>query len=190
MPHATPPITPDAAPPALELWLVRHGESTFNAEGRYAGWSDPHLTPAGEAMARALSTRLAGIAFDGIWRSDLTRTQETARLAGFDRVPTDVRLREIHFGELEGKTFQEAGEEWRVRLRSFADFAAPKGESTADVQRRAEDFLASLASGRYLIFSHGGWIRCLMAACGCDRFPDKAELVKLDWSKRQLIPCD
>jgi len=132
--------------------------------------------------------RLAGIPFDGVWRSDLVRTQETARLAGFPNVPADVRLREIHFGDLEGKTFVEMGEEWRLRLRSFADFVAPGGESTADVQRRAEDFLAGLACGRTLIFSHGGWIRCLMAACGDDRFPDKAELVKIDWSNRRILP--
>ena len=138
-------------------------------------------------MAQALFPRLAGIQFDGIWRSDLVRTQETARLAGFPCVPADVRLREIHFGDLEGKTFLETGEEWRQRLRSFADFAAPSGESTTDVQRRAEDFLAGLASGRHLIFSHGGWIRILMAICGCDRFPDKAELVKIDWSNRRII---
>jgi probable phosphoglycerate mutase len=173
---------------SLELWLVRHGESTFNAEGRYAGWSDPPLTPAGEAMAQALLPRLAGIPFAGVWRSDLTRTQETARLAGFPDIPADVRLREIHFGDLEGKTFVEMGEEWRLRLRSFADFVAPGGESTAEVRRRAEDFLAGLAAGRHLIFSHGGWIRCLMAACGDDRFPDKAELVKIDWSNRRIIP--
>ncbi len=179
---------PHPGPQFLELWLVRHGESTFNAEGRFAGWSDPPLTLAGEAMAQALFPRLAGIQFDGIWRSDRIRTQETARLAGFENVPADVRLREIHFGDLEGKTFVETGEEWRARLRSFADFVAPGGESTADVERRAEDFLAGLAVGRYLIFSHGGWIRCLMAACGDDRFPDKAELVKLDWSSRRLMP--
>jgi len=182
MPHAT--------RPPLELWLVRHGESTFNAEGRYAGWSDPPLTPAGEAMAQALFPRLAGVQFDGIWCSDRIRAQETARLAGFECVPADARLREIHFGDLEGKTFLEMGEEWRERLRSFADFVAPNGESTADVRRRAEDFLANLAGGRHLIFSHGGWIRCLMAACGSDRFPDKAELVRIDWSNRQLIPCE
>ena len=172
----------------LELWLVRHGESTFNAEGRYAGWSDPPLTPAGEAMAQALLPCLAGIHFDGIWSSDRIRAQETARLAGFQSVPVDVRLREIDFGDLEGKTFLEMGEKWRERLRSFAEFVAPGGESTADVRRRAEDFLAGLAVGRYLLFSHGGWIRCLMAACGCDRFPEKAELVKLDWSNRRIIP--
>jgi len=175
-------------PHVLELWLVRHGESTFNAEGRFAGWSDPPLTPAGEAMARALLPRLAGIQFDGIWRSDRIRAQETARLAGFPRVPADARLREIHFGDLEGKTYLEVDEEWQRRLRSFADFAAPGGESTPEVQCRAEDFLAGLAVGRHLIFSHGGWIRCLMAKCGCDRFPDKAELVKLDWSNRKVIP--
>jgi len=132
-------------PHVLELWLVRHGESTFNAEGRFAGWSDPPLTPAGEAMARALLPRLADIPFDGIWRSDRIRAKETARLAGFSRVPADARLREIHFGDLEGKTFLETGEEWRARLRSFADFAAPGGESTVDVQRRAEAFLAGFA---------------------------------------------
>ena len=178
---------PHAMPHVLELWLVRHGESTFNAEGRFAGWSDPPLTPAGEAMAQALLPRLAGIQFDGVWRSDLVRAQDTARLAGFQHVPADVRLREFHFGDLEGKTFLETGEVWRQRLRSFADFAAPGGESTADVQRRAEDFLAGLASGRHLIFSHGGWIRILMATCDCDRFPDKAELVKIDWSNRRII---
>jgi len=173
--------------PTLELWLVRHGESVFNAEGRYAGWSDPPLTPAGEAMALALQPRLVGIPFDGVWRSDLTRTRETARLAGFPDASVDVRLREIHFGALEGRTFLEMGEEWRLRLRSFADFVAPGGESTAEVQRRAEDFLSGLPAGRHLLFSHGGWIRTLMAACGSDRFPDKAELVKLDWTNRRIL---
>ncbi|HEY5284006.1 MAG TPA: histidine phosphatase family protein [Polyangia bacterium] len=186
--HPMPHAMPNAMPHVLELWLVRHGESTFNAEGRFAGWSDPPLTPAGETMARELFPRLAGIQFDGIWCSDRIRAKETARLAGFEQVPTDVRLREIHFGDLEGRTFLEMGEEWRARLRSFADFSAPGGESTPDVQRRAEDFLAGLAIGRHLIFSHGGWIRTLMAACGDDRFPDKAELVKLDWSNRRIIP--
>jgi len=173
---------------SLELWLVRHGESTFNAEGRFAGWSDPPLTPAGEAMARALIPRLAGIHFDGIWRSDLIRTRETARLAGFPDVPADARLREIHFGDLEGRTFLEMGDEWRARLRSFADFVAPNGESAAELRRRAEDFVAGLAPGRHLIFSHGGWIRSLMASCGADRFPEKAELVKIDWPKREIFP--
>lgn len=172
---------------SVELWLVRHGESTYNAEGRYAGWSDPVLTEAGEAMAGALKERLAGIEFDGIWRSDRIRTRETSRLAGFPEARVDERLREIHFGGLEGLTYFEAGEEWRHRLRSFDDFQAPDGESTADLRARVDSFLADLPDGRHLVFSHGGWIRCVIAACGDSRFPDKAEIVRVDWPARRLL---
>lgn len=171
----------------LELWLVRHGESTFNAQGRYAGWSDPPLTAEGEAMAASLKPRLEKIHFDGIWRSDRIRTRETARLAGFPDPRVDQRLREVDFGKLEGLTYFEAGEQWRHSLRSFADFQAPGGESTADVRSRMESFIADLAPGRHLVFSHGGWIRCALVACGSDRFPDKAELVRIGWNARKVL---
>lgn len=172
---------------SVELWLVRHGESTFNAEGRYAGWSDPPLTEAGEAMARALQPILSGTSFDGIWRSDRIRTRETARLAGHPDARVDERLREVDFGSMEGLTYFEAGEEWRLRLRSFDDFQAPDGESTADLRARVESFIADLPAGRHLVFSHGGWIRCVIAACGDARFPDKAEIVRVDWTNRKLL---
>ena len=171
----------------LELWLVRHGESTFNAEGRYAGWSDPDLTPAGEAMAAALAPRLARTAFDGIWRSDRLRTLRTASLAGFPDAEVDPRLREVDFGEMEGRTYFEVGEEMRHRLRSFADFQAPGGESTADLRARVHDFLSGLPAGRHLLFSHGGWIRCVLSECGSDRFPDKAEICRVRWPDRVLL---
>jgi probable phosphoglycerate mutase len=80
------------------------------------------------------------------------------------------------------------GDDWRARLLSFADFVAPNGESAAELRRRAEAFVAGLRPGRHLIFSHGGWIRSVMAACGADRFPDKAELVKIDWPRRAILP--
>lgn len=172
---------------SLELWLVRHGESTYNAEGRYAGWSDPDLTEAGAAMAAALEPRLAGHAFDGIWRSDKIRTERTAQLAGFPDAGVDKRLREVHFGEMEGKTYFEVGEEMRLRLRSFADFEAPGGESTIQVRERVHAFLADLAPGKHLVFCHGGWIRCVLAECGTDRFPDKAEICRVKWPDRVLL---
>lgn len=171
----------------LELWLVRHGESTYNAEGRYAGWADPDLTEAGEAMAASLQPRLAVVEFDSVWRSDRTRTERTAKLAGFPDAVIDGRLREIHFGGLEGLTYEEAGEDWRLRLRSFDEFSAPDGESIQDLRGRVESFLSDLPAGRHLVFSHGGWIRCVMAACGDSRFPDKAELVRIDWPARKVL---
>ncbi len=174
-------------PSSLELWLVRHGESTYNAEGRYAGWSDPPLTEAGVAMASSLSERLSKIEFDGIWRSDKMRTQQTASLAGFPDASVDERLREVDFGEMEGKTYAEVGEELRHRLRSFQDFYAPGGESVAQVRSRVHAFLSELPAGRHLIFSHGGWIRCVLVECGSDRFPDKAELCRVMWPDRILL---
>ncbi|MBK8800667.1 MAG: histidine phosphatase family protein [Fibrobacteres bacterium] len=172
---------------SLELWLVRHGESTYNAEGRYAGWSDPPLTEAGTAMAAALAPRLADNVFEGIWRSDKVRTEHTARLAGFPDANVDIRLREVDFGQMEGKTYFEVGEELRHQLRSFADFQAPGGESTAQVRSRVHDFLAGLPSGKHLVFCHGGWIRCVLAECGTDRFPDKAEICRVKWPERVLL---
>jgi broad specificity phosphatase PhoE len=102
-------------------------------------------------MARALLPRLAGIRFDGIWRSDRIRAKETARLAGFSRVPADARLREIHFGDLEGKTYLEVDEEWQRRLRSFADFAAAYSVGRDGVPGRP------IAAGRCLC---SGGCRC------------------------------
>jgi hypothetical protein len=50
-----------------------------------------------------------------------------------------------------------------------------------------ESFIADLAPGRHLVFSHGGWIRCALVACGSDRFPDKAELVRIGWNARKVL---
>lgn len=172
---------------ALELWLVRHGESTYNAEFRYAGWSDPPLTENGIATAAALAPKLGGVPFDSVWRSDRTRTAETARLAGFREARVDSRLREIDFGAIEGLTYFQAGEEWRLRLRDFSTFQAPDGESIDQLRGRVLDFLGALPAGRHLVFSHGGWIRCVLAACGSDRFPDKAEVVRVDWTARKVL---
>lgn len=166
---------------------MRHGESTYNAEGRYAGWSDPDLTEAGVAMASALAPRLVAERFNGIWRSDRTRTERTALLAGFPEARVDARLREVDFGEMEGKTYFEVGEELRHRLRSFSDFQAPGGESTAQVRLRVRAFLEELPEGRHLVFSHGGWIRCVLSECGTDRFPDKAEICRVRWPERILL---
>jgi len=172
---------------SLELWLVRHGESIYNAEGRYAGWSDPDLTESGVAMAAALAPRLATVQFDGIWRSDRIRTARTAALAGFPAATVDARLRELDFGAMEGRTYSEVGEDLRHRLRSFSEFQAPGGESTAQLRARVRDFLGGLPPGRHLVFCHGGWIRCVLSECGTDRFPDKAEICRVGWPDRVLL---
>ena len=75
----------------MELWLVRHGETLWNREGRLLGWTDLPLTPEGEARARALKGLLPLLP---AYSSDLLRARRTAELAGF-RPEATWALREI-----------------------------------------------------------------------------------------------
>ena len=83
--------------------LVRHGQSTWNLDRRFCGWSDPDLSDLGRWQAEQLADSFRGLTFDTVWASDLKRAMQTAQLA-WGQHETDPRLREIHFGDLEGRT--------------------------------------------------------------------------------------
>ncbi len=98
----------------LDLVLLRHGQSTWNAENRFTGWVDVDLTPEGEAEARAGGELLAAAADEGLdlrvlHTSVLTRAIRTAEIAlaaaGRSWLPVrrDWRLNERHYGDLQGK---------------------------------------------------------------------------------------
>ena len=77
---------PDRAT-ATEFWVVRHGESTWNVDGRYQGQTDVPLSPVGMLQASTLAERLTGQTFAAVYSSDLLRASQTAhavaeRLAG------------------------------------------------------------------------------------------------------------
>jgi probable phosphoglycerate mutase len=163
-----------------ELYFVRHGETDWNAEGRYQGSKDIPLNARGRAQARlngdllkSLLARSGRVAADFTWYvSPLSRTRETMdliRTAIGEPLPDitiDPRLVEISFGLYEGHLHTElasgamaiAGE----REASFWDFRPPEGESYSDVARRVADFGASL-TGPSIIVSHGGILRVLRA---------------------------
>jgi probable phosphoglycerate mutase len=170
----------------LELWLVRHGETSHSRDGLMAGWVDVPLTGRGEEQARALRSLLDGEAFDGVWSSDLQRAIASARLArGEPRV--DRRLREISFGSLENEPWISIDERHRDALVRFAGFDAPDGETLEQVRERVDAFLAELPAGRHLVFSHGGVIRLLTREAGDDAFLPTGTLVVLDWPARQIL---
>ncbi len=170
----------------LELWLVRHGETTYSATKRVAGWSDPPLTDNGRRQAEALRTVIDGSEFAGVWSSDLVRTVESAQLA-WGEPHSDSRLRECHFGVLEGCSYHEADSTYGEVFREFRDFQAPQGESYATFRARVLDFVAGLDPGRHLLFVHGGVIRALTQDLGLDRFVPTGSLVKLDWHAARII---
>ncbi len=116
------------------LVVLRHGESTWNAENRFTGWTDVDLSTAGEAEARSAGKLLAaetGLHIDTVHTSVLTRAVRTANLAleemGLTFLPVrrHWRLNERHYGALQGGNKKEAAETFgpeQVKLwrRSYA----------------------------------------------------------------------
>lgn len=161
-----------------ELYFVRHGETDWNAEGRYQGSKDIPLNDTGRAQAdqngkllRQLIARSGRLATDFDWyASPLGRTRETMQRirSSFGEPAPDVtfdpRLIEISFGIFEGRLHVDlaAGEMAIAGERdgSFWDFRPPRGESYADLAVRVADFGAAL-TGPSVIVAHGGILRVL-----------------------------
>lgn len=145
------------------LYLVRHGETDWNAAGRCQGRADVPLNAAGLAQARELSERLSGLEFDAAYTSPLARARATAaeilrphglRAAG---VP---ELVELSYGELQGTTTAD----WEPSFRAAWEatpwaVSFPAGESLAMAQARAvpvlERIVAAHPGETVLIVGHG-----------------------------------
>lgn len=131
------------------LFLVRHGETVWHGENRYAGSSDVALTEVGRAQAARLAHWAARAELTAIATSDLTRARDTAAPAAAvtGLVPVvDADLREQHFGAGEGRTLRELGEDPAAGADRFADdpWANPFPDAE-DPAHAADRFLAALA---------------------------------------------
>jgi probable phosphoglycerate mutase len=147
-----------------ELWLARHGETEWSRARKHTGRTDLPLTPDGERQARdELAPKLAGARFDLVLASPLRRALDTARLAGQDP-EVDERLREMDYGDYEGRTTAEIRAE-RPGWDLWTD-GCPGGETVEDVGARADALIAErLRDGgeRVLAFGHGHTLRILAA---------------------------
>jgi alpha-ribazole phosphatase len=130
------------------LILIRHGETDWNAEGRWQGQIDVPLNENGRQHAREVAHRLVGEGIQAIYSSDLKRAVETARVlgeaTGLD-IHIDARLREIHQGEWQGLLVSEIQERYsqrfESRLRNPWTIAPPGGETVVQVQQRVDQAL-------------------------------------------------
>ncbi|MBE0490558.1 MAG: histidine phosphatase family protein [Halomonas sp.] len=156
----------------MELVVVRHGVTAWNQERRYQGQRDiPLLLPDAVPDMDRLRDHLAGEAFDAVHCSDLIRCRQTLAhvLPGREGMASfDARLRELDFGDYEGRTWEELKDDPRYRawVDSAGMQATPGGESADDLWARLEawleDVLAQAAEQghrRVLTVSHGGAIR-------------------------------
>ena len=162
----------------MELVLVRHGETTWNAGGRFCGRSDPPLTPRGRGQARALRILLLDEVFDRFISSPSARALETARLA-YGEPSIDARLRELDFGELEGRAWMDCSADTQQRLLDYDNFQAPKGESVRELGERVLAALWDLGPGKHLVVTHGGVIRFLAGRASVIEYPKVATITRL-----------
>ncbi len=158
-----------------DLYVIRHGQTEWNVQGRHQGRLDSPLTEVGRAqaaqMGRTLLRELEAPEKLNIFSSPQGRARDTARIAlsvlGGESVP-DARLCEVHFGAWQGKTDTEIRAGWPA-LAAMADedpigwnFLSPGGETLADLERRVDGFLNDL-SGPSIVFTHGVLSRVLRA---------------------------
>ncbi len=171
----------------VELWLVRHGQTVENQNGILSGWINAQLTALGITQADALKPILSQVEFDAVYSSDLDRAVETARHAYSDPTQT-AALREMFFGDYDGKKLSQIDPEWVKALYLFVDhFSAPNGETMDDVSDRVTKFLDSLKPGRYLIVCHGGVIRTITRHLGEDRFLENGTALVIDWTHKKIL---
>jgi broad specificity phosphatase PhoE len=169
--------------PAPVIYYIRHGETAWNAQGRFQGSQDIPLNDLGRSQAVTSGGILADLlARDGhtasalpFVASPLGRARATMELArGAMKLPPhdyaiDERLREIGYGQWEGLTLPE------MKLHDAATFAsrdldkwgvaAPSGESYASVTSRMRQWFEQLRTDTVTV-AHGGTMRALMVALG------------------------
>ena len=153
------------------LLLIRHAEPDEDARGRCYGRLDVGLSPTGLARAERLAENLRAVELEAVYVSPRLRAVQTAAALGV--LPTvDDRLRELDFGELEGRTYDEIEREQPELFRRWMDTPTlvrfPGGESYAELRERVsaavDDIVAANADRTVALVSHGGVIRAALAA--------------------------
>jgi broad specificity phosphatase PhoE len=159
----------------MRILLARHGETAWNAEGRYQGQEDIPLSETGEKQARRLGERLRDVRIDRAISSPLTRTYHTAQFAlgglRSSMLMVDNGLMEIAHGSWEGKLAAEIEAEDGDRFRAWREtpdkVKMPNGESLKQVAERAWPSFAAACEGMgadetLLVVSHDAVIRVLL----------------------------
>ena len=193
--------------------LVRHGSVVGAETRRFIGHLDVPLSPLGIAQIDALSCRLRGVTFDGIYCSDLERTRHSAEILAAPHHLTPIRnaaLREFAMGEWDGLTAEQirardarAFEAW---MADVGRFQFPGGESLRDLIARAvpafDALVARHAGGTVAVVAHGGSNRAILChalGLGPERLlalgQDYAALSVLEradgrWALRRLNHCE
>jgi len=161
------------------LVLIRHGQSLWNAENKFTGWTDIGLSEKGIKEAQNAGKELENVSFDVVHTSGLIRAQKTAEIILENNknskdipVHKDKRLNERHYGSLQGLNKKETAEKYgaeqvHIWRRSF-DIPPPDGESLKMNAERTlpyfkENIIGDLKNGKnVLVAAHGNSLRSIV----------------------------
>ena len=159
------------------LFLIRHGQSTYNLENRFTGWKDVDLTDLGRSQAIEAGNILNGINFNSCFTSNLKRAQNTldlilGQMNHSPDIQRDEALNERDYGDLIGQNKAEAAEKFgkeqvQIWRRSF-DVPPPGGESLKMTADRTLPYYRDIISPKVLsgkniaISAHGNSIRAIV----------------------------
>ena len=154
----------------MRLYLIRHGQTAWNREGRAQGHTDVDLDDTGREQARRLGRAFTKGQVGRVLSSDLLRSAETARpVAAACGAELDIlpELRERHMGGWEGLLYEDLWERARVLAGDAPAYTVrpPEGESFADVWDRLDPVAARIRSAceDLAVVTHGGAAALLMA---------------------------
>ncbi len=136
----------------MRLYVLRHGQTNYNKEGRFQGQSDIDINEEGIEQTRKTAKELEGINFDKVYVSPLKRTIETARIVTDNDLEIDNRIMERSFGKLEGK---KAIPDYEKKIEEF------EIETIEDLEKRVKSFLKDIfekykGNENILVVTHGG----------------------------------
>ena len=146
------------------IYIVRHGQTDYNVEGRYGGRIDTELNQKGIEQAYELHKKLKNIQFDKVFSSPLQRAFKTAKIICKNRIIKDERIIERDNGELEGKL--------KTEITEKIDFNDPNEkryniENIIDFRKRINDFFEEITNKyrgkNVLVVTHAGvgiYARC------------------------------
>ncbi|RFU70189.1 histidine phosphatase family protein [Bacillus sp. V59.32b] len=158
----------------LTIYLVRHGQTEWNLEGRLQGWGNGELTKEGINDALALGRRLINVPIDLIYSSSSKRAYQTAELiTGSRDIPIiqDDALREMGFGDWEGRIRTEIEKEYEHEYKAFWEtphlYNRNSGELFSHVIDRVvsafNEIVEKHPSGTVMVVSHSITLRVLIA---------------------------
>ncbi len=161
----------------MDIYFIRH-TSVAVPPGTCYGLTDVALSDTFEQEAEATRMQIAGIRFDAVYTSPLTRARRLARYCGYPDARVDARVREFNFGEWEMKSYGDLYASDPRFARWCGDFhtrRAPGGDSLADQRARVDSFIDDVRRApheRVAVFAHGGVLALAQVYAGTCRFAD------------------